>query len=161
MFSKIIQNHWKKQQLVGINCIAFGDGKIIPLSFHSLISYHKNGSEEDFYVSPICDTTIESIQKYCPDPWVDVTPYGEAIKLANGKTIIGGEGSMGNQGFMVLQDKNEKLLWSLFSTKSNPFFQLELVDNNTIRGYSSSTHDFIYTINISHPEKIEIKAKPV
>ncbi|WP_217603413.1 hypothetical protein [Chitinophaga sp. GbtcB8] len=146
---EVIQQNWRKQILLGCEGIVFNDGNIIILDFYTTIS----NTQRSYYISPICDTTLSSIEKYNNDPWVEVTIHPQHIKLENGDTIYCGEGGMGNEGFVAMEDKDGNLKWAFFSTQSNPFVGIDLM-NDTIRAHS--TYDRYYDINLLSPENIKI-----
>lgn len=149
MSQQIVQEHWKNKELLGYDSIVMGSGEVIIMSGYSVI----NGTEKSYFINAVCDTTVESIEKYNDDPWTEIELHPQHIKLENGDTIYCGEGGMGNEGFVALEDKDGNLKWAFFSTQSNPFVGIDLM-NDTIRAHS--TYDRYYDINLLSPEKIKI-----
>ena len=146
----IIQEHWENKSLLGMNCILFADGSVTVLNFYTVT----DGKEKQYYVNPVCDTTLESIEKYNSDPWTEIEIHPDTLKLNNGDMICYGEGGMGNEGFVALQDNEGRLKWAFFSTELNPFIKAVSKDQNTILAYS--TYDLVVSINILAPETMKI-----
>jgi len=149
MSQQIVQEHWQNKELLGYDSIVLGSGEVIIMSGYSVI----DGTKKSYFINAVCDTTVESIEKYNDDPWVEITIHPQHIKLENGDTIYCGEGSMGNEGFVALEDKDGNLKWAFFSTQSNPFVGIDLM-NDTIRAHS--TYERYYNINLLSPENIKI-----
>ena len=96
-----------------------------------------------------------SLEKYNDDIWSEVDISTEKIHY-NNDIIFGGEGSMGNEGFIACTDKNNVLNWAIYFTNSNPFYKIEMIDDK-ICAYSS--YDLVYQIDIQNLEKITIEHK--
>ncbi|QYS90040.1 hypothetical protein [Flavobacterium davisii] len=147
-----MNEHWMNEQLIGINCLQKNDGTII---IFNCFSYSTENKKQHFCV-PVCDTTVESIEKYNDDIWTYFEKFSNEIIIDNKFKIYGGEGSMGNEGFIACVDLSDNLLWAIFLTDSNPFYKIEF-ENNQILAYSSN--NLLYKINFSHPERIDIEYK--
>ncbi|OAB34782.1 hypothetical protein PMSM_12180 [Paenibacillus macquariensis subsp. macquariensis] len=74
----------------------------------------------------MCDTTIASIAKYSDDIWTIVDDW-TSIEYLGGK-IHGGDGQMGNEGFIACTDAEDRLVWGMFFQNSNPIKHLEIKD---------------------------------
>lgn len=74
----------------------------------------------------MCDTTIESISKYNFECWTIVDEW-VCIDYQDGK-ICGGDGQMGNEGFIACTDAENCLVWGMFFENSNPIKRLEIKD---------------------------------
>lgn len=150
-YTDIIQVQWANNYLLGINSISYGNGLVTLLSVYSSCNT-ANGVNHglEYRVFPKADTTIDSIIKYNDDPWTEIQVYSSPV--TDGKlTYICGEGSMGNEGF-VAAINNDGLVWSLFSTESNPFNSLELIAGK-LKAYSDHQ---VYTINLENLVDIQV-----
>lgn len=121
------QEHWnlEKHELPGMNCIVFPNGNVTILNCYS--TYNPNSKESNFFCSPLCDTTIESIAKYNVEYWTVVDEW-VSMDYQDGK-IYGGDGQMGNEGFIACTDAEDRLVWGMFFENSNPIKNLEIKDN--------------------------------
>lgn len=152
MNEEMIQEHWNNNELPGIDCIIRADGTV------TILNFYKTNQENriNYYLSPICDTTIESLEKYNDDIWTEIEVNPDAIVLSNGDTFVFGEGSMGNEGFIALVNSDKSILkWALFSTVSNPIIRVQSGEREII-AYSSD--NLKLTIDIDNPERIKIEA---
>ncbi|WP_082560379.1 hypothetical protein [Paenibacillus sp. Root52] len=124
--NSLIMKHWSAEQreLPGLNCIAFSNGNIIMLNVETY--YDPNNNERRIYCSPLCDTTIESVEKYNADCWTMVDPW-TSINYQGGK-IYGGDGQMGNEGYIACTDADDNLVWGIFLDATNPIKQLSIQD---------------------------------
>ena len=66
---------------------------------------------------------------------------------------VGGEGAMGNEGFIACLNSDRSPIWALFFENSNPFYQLEIV-NGSLEAITSL--DLKYQVDIEFPERIKI-----
>ena len=128
--TNLIVEHWNNKEcsLPGINCIAYPDGKVIILNCYSM--YDPNTKEKQLFCEPLCDTTIESIEKYGSVYWVRVGEWA-SINYKGGK-IYGGDGTMGNEGFIACVDEADNLLWAIFFENTNPIKSLKIRDRKLI-----------------------------
>jgi hypothetical protein len=92
--------------------------------------YNPNTKENRFVCSPLCDTTIDSIESYHDDIWVLVDAW-TSIDYQGGK-IYGGDGTMGNEGFIACTDENDNLSWGIFFENTNPIKSLEITGRTLV-----------------------------
>ncbi|CAI6080511.1 hypothetical protein PAECIP112173_02911 [Paenibacillus sp. JJ-100] len=126
----ILMEHWSAEQreLPGMNCIAFANGDIIILDIRKI--YDPNNNEHKMYCTPLCDTTIDSVEKYNHDCWTMVDVWA-SVDFRGGK-IVGGDGQMGNEGFIACVDHEDQLVWAIFLEDTNPIKKLSVNDNKLI-----------------------------
>ncbi|WP_081751022.1 hypothetical protein [Paenibacillus sp. FSL R7-277] len=143
--SNLILKHWTEEcELPGINCIAWADGSITILNIE--IFYDPNTRQRTMTCSPLCDTTIESIVKYNDDPWTIVDAWMSLDY--EGGTIYGGDGQMGNEGFIACTGADGNMVWAIFSDVTNPIKQLSIEDRTLI---AMNEHDELrIEINLDH-----------
>ncbi|WP_338551407.1 hypothetical protein [Paenibacillus sp. KS-LC4] len=127
VMNMIIAEHWnsEKHELPGMNGILFPNGTITILNTYS--TYNPNTKESELFCSPLCDTTIESIEKYNNESWTVVDEW-VSMDYQGGK-ILGGDGQMGNEGFIACTDAEDQLVWGMFFENTNPIKSLELKEN--------------------------------
>jgi hypothetical protein len=141
--------HWNQNELIGIDCILKNDETVIILNCYSV----GQGENKKHYVFPLCETTVQSLEKYNDDIWSEFDIFTEKMPY-NDDIIFGGEGSMGNEGFIACTDKNNSLNWAIFFVNSNPFYKIEIIDNII---YAYSSLDLVYKVDIHNLEKITIE----
>ncbi|MEK3839126.1 hypothetical protein [Paenibacillus sp. FSL P2-0136] len=143
--SNLILKHWTEEcELPGINCIAWADGSITILNIETC--YDPNTRQRTMRCSPLCDTTIESIVKHNDDPWTIVDAWTSLDY--EGGTIYGGDGQMGNEGFIACTDAGGNMVWAFFSDVTNPIKQLSIEDRTLI---AMNEHDELrIEINLDH-----------
>ncbi len=146
---KNVQTHWEEQELLGIDCLQRADDSVIILNCYSV----KQEEEYVFYSFPLCETTVQSLEKYNDDLWTEVQVLTQKHHISSENFIVGGEGGMGNEGFIACLDRNNKLHWALFFTDSNPFYEIE-IENNLINAFTSKNRK--YQINTKNPELVNI-----
>ena len=110
------------------NSLVFPNGKLVILRINMFI--HSGTGERDYVCSPLCDTTIDSVEAYDEECWVTVDPW-VSIDVPQGR-FVGGDGTMGNEGFIAHTDKQDQLIWGLFFEQTNPIKQL-FVEGHTLR----------------------------
>ena len=142
--------HWLNEELIGINCLQKNNGEIILLN--CFITNHEN--RPLYFAIPICETNIGSIEKFNPDIWTTFDILSNGIEINNKYIVFGGEGGMGNEGFIACTDFANNFLWAIFFTDSNPFYKIEF-NNDEIYAYSSN--NLLYKVNLTNPEIIEIE----
>ncbi|MFV0351188.1 MAG: hypothetical protein ACK5JF_02600 [Oscillospiraceae bacterium] len=122
--STLITTHWNSEDrmLPGIDCIAYPNGSVTLLNMYSL--YNPNNQQTSYYCRPLCDTTIESIEKYDATYWTRVDEWA-SLPYQGGK-LYAGDGAMGNQGFIAHADANDQLVWGIFFENTNPIKSLEI-----------------------------------
>lgn len=128
--NSLIMEHWSAEQreLPGMNCIAFADGTVIILDIRTYSD--PNNNERTLSVSPLCDTTMDRIVKYNQDCWTIVDAW-TSVDYQGGK-IIGGDGQMGNEGFIACTDAEDRLVWGIFFEDTNPIKILRVSGNSLI-----------------------------
>lgn len=144
-----ISTHWNQNELIGLDCILKNDGTVIMLNCYSV----GQGENKKHYVFPLCETTVHSLEKYNDDVWSAFDIFSEKIHHED-DIIFGGEGSMGNEGFIARTTKDNVLKWAIYFTNSNPFYKIKII-NDIIYAYSSL--DLVYKVDIHNLEKITIE----
>jgi hypothetical protein len=126
MNGRIIAEHWNKEnhELPGFDCIAYANGDVTVLDCYSLTD--SQTGERELFCRPRCDTTIDSIEKYGAAEWTVVDEWARVEH--NGKIFIGGDGVMGNMGFIAHIDSGESLIWGIFFWNTNPIKELTAGD---------------------------------
>lgn len=123
----ILQEYWSFLKLVGIDSMVFanGDIKLIDISFQENKQIINTfGKEYHFHV--IRETNLnEIVEKYDDDIWSNCQ-INDQITIDNESVFVCGEGEMGNEGFIVKLDKEGNMVWSLYSTTSNPFLRFSI-----------------------------------
>ncbi|WP_136668193.1 hypothetical protein [Flavobacterium sp. H122] len=147
-----INEHWLNEELIGIDCVQKNNGEIIILNCYSFT----NNNVKQSFATPICDTTIDSLEKYNSDIWTSFEVLSNRVEINNEFIVLGGEGAMGNEGFVACTDINDNFIWGAFFTNSNPFYKIE-VENNTVFAFSSN--NLLFKIDLFNPEKISIENK--
>jgi hypothetical protein len=147
--NEIVLNHWINNEIIGIDCLLKEDGSVIIMKSYSV----KQDAKEVYFSSPVCETSINGIEKFDNDIWTSIDIFTEKINIDNNTIVFGGEGGMGNEGFIACTDDANNLKWALFFTNSNPFYKIEFVKGK-INAYTST--DLKYQIDIQNPEIIKI-----
>lgn len=148
----LLSKYWQKtkHKLPGINCIVYPDGKITILRYTSL--YNPNTNTSQLFCSPQCDSTIDSLEQYDAAYWTVVDEW-TSVDYQGGK-IIGGDGAMGNEGFLACINDKEDFMWGMFFESTNPLKPQEINDDTLI---VISEHDDIQLeINLNDLTKIKI-----
>ncbi|QQT26782.1 hypothetical protein [Sphingobacterium spiritivorum] len=138
-----IQEHWLLSELVGIDAIVFSDGrmKLIDISWNENPEIRNTfGKEYHYNVSGITSLN-EIIEKYDNDIW-SVCQINDQITTDSAYNFVCGEGEMGNEGFIAKLDRDGNIVWSLYSTTSNPFYKFEYSDGR-LRAVSTSNFAII------------------
>lgn len=148
-----IQEKWKQGYLPGYDCIVMGEGDIIIGSAYSC--YDPNTKETKQYWSALCDTTLESLEKYNDDIWVEVDIFHGSFEYKNQKFVFG-DGGMGNEGYIASLSLNDVLNWAIFFTFSNPIIKAEVKGEQLICYGDSGT---IIEVNLNNITKIKITHK--
>ena len=144
----ILQEHWNKQEIVGIDGLFYNTGKVNALCIESELNPQAITTYGKVYDLQ-CDgeTTIDKlIKRYTNDIWVEFEIAGKLVS-DNGNCFLYGEGAMGNEGYITKLDSFGQVLWTFFSTTSNPFVDSKMLDKNLF-GFLS-THEFILTVDDS------------
>lgn len=146
----VIQDKWRESFVLGYDCLAYGDGRVVFANAYSL--YDPNNGETTLYWTPLCDTTVESILRYNDDIWKEVDIFHGALEF-EGQKIVFGDGGMGNEGYIASITPDNELNWSMFFTNSNPIMRAEM-NGRTLIAYGET--GFIAHINIDNPSDISI-----
>lgn len=162
-----IQTLWENNKIFGIDGVVFTN-KII------IINYYLE--DEDFYKGvPLCDTTLDNIIKYYPEPSSEILSNDTTTAFPNLNNILEigveiqihpsspiiykknniyfGAGSMGNEGFVALIDEDNQFIWSIFFDLTNPIISANINNNHL---YLLSDVDNKVKINLKDLTKIEI-----
>lgn len=146
----LVLNHWlNESSLPGVNSVAFRNDTIV------ILNCYRNEERKEF-AFPFCETSIDGLIKYDEDVWTEVQAFTRVQDVEAGFTYLGGEGGMGNEGFIVCLDNNQLFVWSVFFEHSNPFEKLELDDDHV---YGFSTSGKIFKIRKDDPTQITIRQK--
>lgn len=145
-----IQKKWREGFVVGYDCIAYGDGRIVFANAYS--AYNPNTHETTNYWSPLCDTTLASLLKYNDDVWTQIDIFRHPFEF-EGQKIVFGDGGMGNEGYIASVTPENDLNWSLFFTNSNPIMRAEM-QNRTLLAHGET--GFMARINIDNPADISV-----
>ncbi|MBF7093259.1 hypothetical protein IUY40_17130 [Flavobacterium sp. ALJ2] len=148
-----IQDQWRKELLPKTDCILFKNGKVIIANIYKL--QEPNSKKSKQYWIPLCDTTIDSLEKYESDIWTTVNIFHGAINHGD-EIIVFGDGSMGHEGFIASTNKNGDLNWAIFFTFSNPIFSAEIKNDELI---CISELETKITIQLKDLTKISIETK--
>ncbi len=126
---KKIQEKWKQGYLPGFDCITYGNGTMTIANTYTVIHTETNKSKR--YWFPLCDTTLEGIQKYDEDIWTECDIFHGAFEYKNQKFVFG-DGAMGNEGYIASTTLAGELNWAIFFTFSNPINKAEVIDKHLI-----------------------------
>lgn len=124
-----IQSKWKEGFVLGHDCIAFANGEIVIASVCQM--FNPNNGETTQHWSPLCDTTLDKIEKYDEDIWTECAVFHGSFEYENQK-IVFGDGGMGNEEYIASTTLAGELNWSIFFTFSNPICKAEVIDNQLI-----------------------------
>lgn len=144
--------HWSNEELIGINCLQRNNGEIILLNCFN--TNHEN--QTSYFAFPICETNVDSIEKFNPDIWTSFEILSNRIEINDEYILFGGEGGMGNEGFIACTDYDNNFLWAIFFTDSNPFYRMEFKNDEV---YAYSSNNLLYKVNLANPEIIKIEQK--
>ncbi len=149
-----IQEKWNNGFVLGYDCLTFGNGEVVIGNFYS--TYDPNNGEIKQYWSPICDTTLDKIQKYNEDIWTPVEVFhGSFSSVIYGKqTFVFGDGSMGNEGYIASTTLKGELNWSMFFTFSNPIHKAEIIEGKLICYGDTGTK---ITIDLNELTKVKVE----
>lgn len=86
----VIQNNWENNQLPGIDGVIYISGKVIIMDSYEVI----DGNTSNYFVNPICETSLESIMSFNEDVWCEIEKHPQ-VQQHNDKVFICGEGGMG------------------------------------------------------------------
>jgi hypothetical protein len=124
-----IQRKWKEGFVVGHDCITFSDGRIVVAKTYNVI-LTETGESKRFWF-PLCDTTLEGVEKYDDDVWTPIDIFHGSF-IHDEQTIVFGDGAMGNEGYIASLNAEGDLNWSAFFTFSNPICKAEVTEGNLV-----------------------------
>ena len=149
-----IQTQWKNDRAIGYDCIAFGDGRIVIANTYDVVLTETK--EHKRYWFPLCDTTLEGIEKYDEDIWTCVDVFHGSFSHA-GQTFVFGDGAMGNEGFVASVDADGNLNWSIFFTFSNPIVGAEIDGEHLVCFGETGT---VVRIDLRELTQIDVRFDP-
>lgn len=151
MMNEKIQDKWKQGYLPGHDCITYGNGTLVIANTYHVIDTETKKRKQFWF--PLCDTTLEGIQKYDEDIWTAIDIYHGAITYGNQK-IVFGDGGMGNEGYVASTDSISGYLnWAIFFTFSNPICRVEIKNEHLICYGDTGT---IIDVNLNEITQINI-----
>lgn len=110
----ILQEYWKKGTLPEADAIYFSDGTMMEFNEPDCINYFS------FTSGLIIDLESE----YGNDG-AEIEILGEMHDNLTGNIVYRGAGCMGNEGFISYADCNSNIIWAIFSSFSNPFWEVK------------------------------------
>ncbi|MCE3605414.1 hypothetical protein LXA47_17655, partial [Massilia sp. P8910] len=150
IFHPITQQLWQNSILPEFVGIITGDGRLISINQNNYFVDHEIRHE----IKIGEESTIENLLKLTDDT-ISITPYGQGELIAGAEAFaFCGEGEMGNEGFVAVTNKHG-LLWAAFFANSNPFYQVNIVENcvTAVNSYEATWHfpiDSPWNINITY-----------
>lgn len=145
--NKMIAASWQAGKLPGINSLVKNTGEVILLT----CSRNKEGISLS---TPLCSTTIESLNTYNESLWTEVNVHQKMEDPFTNTYFCIGESTMGHEGFIVCADEHTNFIWGFFFEDSNPFTHVDF-DEQYI--YSFSTSNYIYCLDRRNIEYVTIK----
>lgn len=143
----MMKEHWADDQIIGVNSLVRSDDSVVLLNCYSVIA--ENGKLH--FCFPLCDTTTKSLFKYEEDIW---TSFQIFCKIETENNIyVGGQGAMGNEGFIACLDSERSPIWTLFFENSNPFYEIS-IEEGILEAVTSL--DLKYHIDLEFPERLTI-----
>lgn len=140
----MIQERWEQSEVVGLDVITYANGDVVNIEITVSKDLKNEYTYQKNYVFDYLDKTNlpTLLKEYKGDVWVGVDVFGR-LEVED-YVIVCGDGGMGNEGYIARLDLENRLVWSLFSTVSNPFMKIVL-DGDFI--YVQSSHNFWMVIN--------------
>ncbi|HIE5059183.1 hypothetical protein [Serratia marcescens] len=140
----VITKLWEVGELPIKNALYFSDGRaeLIDIISYPTPKVSKSGCFDfcEFYEENKNEvTTVDVIKK---------------INLSCGGYLCLGEGSYGSEGFIAYLDREEKLVWVVYSENSNPFVSATILHDSTVAIDSSA--GFRLKVNVLKPEEMVI-----
>ncbi|WP_299435673.1 hypothetical protein [uncultured Aquimarina sp.] len=127
--NKKIQDKWKEGAVVGYDCITYGDGYMVMANTYCVEDSETNEVKRHWF--PLCDTTLTGIERYDEDIWSEIDIFHGSFTHKD-KTIVFGDGAMGNEGYVASLNEDKTLDWSIFFTFSNPIIKAKVAVNYLI-----------------------------
>ena len=146
-----IQEKWKEGFVLGYDCVTFADGTIVMADTYQ--TYDPNNGVTKRYWSPLCDTTLEKIEKYNTDIWTACDVFHGSFEHENQRFVFG-DGAMGNEGYVASTTRNGELNWSIFFTFSNPICKAKIVDHQLV---CHGDTGLVLTVDLSNLTNIQIE----
>lgn len=143
--SKLIQKKVDKIEIPQLNGFLFYNCEVILTSGGT---FSKNG-EVQSYAHPLARTNICSILEFNADIWITGTVLDEFEDKEKSLHMICGEGEMGNEGFIIINDllKN-RFKWIGSFTFSNPFEEIYFENEKVC---AISTYNQVWKFPIDNP----------
>lgn len=140
----MIQERWKQSNVVGLDVITYTNGDAINIGITVSKDLTNEYTYRKHYVFEYLNKTNlpTLLEMYKGDIWSEVDVF-DRIEVDD-YVIVCGDGGMGNEGYIARLDQENKLVWSLFSTVSNPFMKI-VIEGDFI--YVQSSHNFWVVIN--------------
>lgn len=141
-----INNLLLNYEWAGINSVTFGDGLMVLLDIEFF-------SEENYYIGPITDSTIDSYLKYNSD---DLTPFDvfAKSKFKDYEILVGDGSAEGNGVIYVINIEDKSLVWFAFFEDSEPFKKVSIDENGVIHALSAV--NITWKLSINNPLSIEL-----
>jgi hypothetical protein len=147
---KKIQSSWEEYKLIGIDSIVFNNGSVLSIDITKTIKTEALNTYGKLYRLNINEKKkLSELLEEDDDLWSEIQINGE-FELKDKSRVVFGEGEMGNDGFIVNIDSNNQIVWSFYSTESNPFVKCNII-NDKVHIFSS--HGFSIVIDKSNPSK--------
>ena len=150
MIDQSLQHKWQAGFLPCIDGIVFGDGKVIVANTYTI--KNQETKEQKYYWSALCDSTLQSLEKYNDNIWASIDIYKGELEYHDQK-IVFGEGSMGHEGFVACVNEQNKLHWAIFFTFTNPIMSAK-IENHTL--VCLSEIDMVISIDLHDLTRIKI-----
>ncbi|HEX8611421.1 MAG TPA: hypothetical protein VF800_09060 [Telluria sp.] len=145
---RTIQDHWSNSSLPHFSGIILGNGMMVAMGEQN---FFVDGKIQQ-HVYPICETSIDSFLGF-DNEFVEVAFDDRRVPVPGTNCFaIGGEGEMGNEGFVAVVNC-AGLVWAGFFTGSNPFHQVHVADDCIV---ARTTHGTTWRFPLSAPWKVRI-----
>ncbi len=139
-----LQERWINNQLIGLDIIVKDSGVVRPIDIEHIRNSnltHTYGKQ--YSISYGKDSTLEELLNNNDELWSEIQ-INDKLLLNNDYIIFCGEGEMGNEGFIVKTDIDNNIIWTLYSTTSNPFIIIKEIGDIV---YVQSSANFYIAIN--------------
>jgi hypothetical protein len=135
--------------MLHVDGIVFASGRVVLLAGRTV----RAGTRVRSVVSPLAESSIESILSYASEPWVPVTRLA-TVSWSSDIRVECGEGAMGNEGFVAaVNTADNSLIWALFSSHSNPFVSVARDGDEVV---VEGGYDQVWRLPFSAPEKFAV-----
>lgn len=147
---KKIQSSWEEYKLIGIDSIVFNNGSVLFIDITRTKKKEAINTYGKLYSLNINEKgELSELLEEDDDLWSEIQVNGE-FKFEDNSRLIFGEGEMGNDGIIANIDSNNQIIWSLYSTESNPFVKCNIINDNL---HVFSSHGFSIVIDKSNPSE--------